>query len=388
VRQDRPPAGTCHLWVRPGRRTQDAIAEIHYLASRSYEWVVEADIEACFDRIDHQALMGRVRERIADKRVLALIKAFVPEGRIMTEHGDREVTLTGTPQGGILSPLLANIALSALDDDFARAWAAMGTNSGQRQRRRQRGEPTYRLVRYADDFVILVAGERQHAAALTAHTQQVLAPLGLTLSAEKTRVVHIDEGFEFLGFAIKRCRGRHGHRHVYTYPSKPSLAAVKMKVKAITRTGHDQTLDQLLHRLNPVLRGWCAYFRHGVSKRTFNCPRLHMAAGRLLAAPQIPQGQLALDAGLPPSRLVAHLQRHRALQPRRRSGHPLRLPALRHQLLELGRRCGLHERREGPGRGPDTFFQGRPVGTAGGRLPAAWRNHALAAAQHRAHSAR
>jgi RNA-directed DNA polymerase len=243
----------CSYGFRPGRRTQDAIAEIHYLASRSYEWIVEADIEACFDRIDHQALVGRVRERIADKRVLALIKAFLRAG-IMTEHGDLEASLTGTPQGGILSPLLANIALSALDDDFVGAWETMGANSGQRQTRRRRGEATYRLVRYADDFVILVAGERRHADALVAHTRRLITPLGLALSAEKTRVVHIDEGFEFLGFAIKRCRGRHGHRHVYTYPSKPSLAAVKAKVKAITRTGHDQTLDQLLHRLNPVLR--------------------------------------------------------------------------------------------------------------------------------------
>jgi len=259
----------CSYGFRPGRRTQDAIAEIHYLASRSYEWIVEADIEACFDRIDHPALLDRVRGRIADKRVLALIKAFLEAG-IMTEHGDLEASLTGTPQGGILSPLLANIALSALDDDFARAWAEMGANAGQRQRRRRRGEATYRLVRYADDFVILVAGDRRHANALLAYTGRLIKPLGLALSPEKTRVVHIDEGFEFLGFAIKRCRGRHGHRHVYTYPSRPSLQAVMRKVKHATRTGHDQTLDQLLHRLNPVLRGWCAYFRHGVSKRTFN----------------------------------------------------------------------------------------------------------------------
>jgi RNA-directed DNA polymerase len=264
----------CSYGFRPGRRTQDAIAEIHFLASRSYEWAVEADIEACFDRIDHQALLGRVRQRVGDRRVLRLIKAFLKAG-IMTEHDDLEASLTGTPQGGILSPLLANIALSALDEQFARAWAAMGANQGQRQTRRLRGEPTYRLVRYADDFVILVSGERRHATALMAETEKLIEPLGLMLSKEKTRVVHIDEGFEFLGFAIKRCRGRHGRLHVYTYPSKPSLAAVKAKVKAITRTGHDQTLDQLLHRLNPVLRGWCAYFRHGVSKRTFNYLRAY-----------------------------------------------------------------------------------------------------------------
>jgi RNA-directed DNA polymerase len=91
----------------------------------------------------------------------------------------------------------------------------------------------------------------------------VLAPLGLTLSREKTRITHIDEGIEFLGWRIQRHRASNGRRYVYTYASKPSLAAVKAKVKAITRGGHNQTLGQLLHRLNPVLRGWCAYFRGG-----------------------------------------------------------------------------------------------------------------------------
>jgi RNA-directed DNA polymerase len=264
----------CSYGFRPGRRTHDAIAEVHYLATRSYEWVVEGDIRACFDELDHTAIVGRVRERIGDKRVIALIKAFLKAG-IMTEHGGLDQTLTGTPQGGILSPLLANIALSMLDEHFARAWAAMGNDPGQRQRRRLRGEATYRLVRYADDFVILVAGERRHAQALIGETARVLAPLGLTLSEEKTRLSHIDEGLEFLGWRIQRQRGRHGRRYVYTYPSKPSLQAVKARVKQITRTGHDQTLEQLLHRLNPVLRGWCAYFRHGVSKRTFNYLRAY-----------------------------------------------------------------------------------------------------------------
>jgi RNA-directed DNA polymerase len=259
----------CSYGFRPGRRAQDAIAEMHYLASRSYEWVVEGDIEACFDRIDHRAVMDRVRARIKDKRVLSLIKAFLRAG-IMTEHDGLERTLTGTPQGGILSPLLANIALTGLDEHFARAWAAMGANAGQRQTRRRRGEATYRLIRYADDFVVLVAGDRRHAQALIAETAGVLTPLGLTLSAEKTHLSHIDEGLDFLGWRIQRHQGRHDRRYVYTYASKQSLAAVKAKVKAITRTGHNQTLDQPLHRLNPLLRGWCAYFRHGVSKRTFN----------------------------------------------------------------------------------------------------------------------
>ena len=177
--------------------------------------------------------------------MLALIKAFLKAG-IMTEQGRLQGTATGTPQGGILSPLMANVALTALDEHFARAWEAMGANPGQRQRRRLRGEPTYRLVRYADDFVVVVAGERRHAEALIAETEQVIAPLGLTLSAEKTSIAHIDEGFEFLGWRIKRQPGRNGRPQIHTYPSKRSLQAVKGKVKQITRTGQNQTLDQLL----------------------------------------------------------------------------------------------------------------------------------------------
>src|SRR3954447_21355442 len=100
----------CSYGFRPGRRTQDAIAEVQYLTFRSYEWVVEGDIEACFDRIDHPALMGRVRARIEDRRVLALIKAFLKAG-VLKQHGDLARSVTGTPHGGILSPLLANIAL-------------------------------------------------------------------------------------------------------------------------------------------------------------------------------------------------------------------------------------------------------------------------------------
>jgi RNA-directed DNA polymerase len=257
----------CSYGFRPGRRTQDAIAEVQHFTFRSYEWIVEGDIEACFDRIDHTALMDRVRGRVADKRVLRLIKAFLHAG-ILREQGGFVRSLTGTPQGGILSPLLANVALSALDDHFASAWEAQG-NVGQRYRRRKQGGATYRLVRYADDFVIVVAGDRRHAEALVDETARVLSPLGLTLSLEKTRITHIDEGIDFLGWRIKRDLGRRGRPGIFLYPSWPSLQAVMGKVKKITRSGTNQTLDQLLYRLNPVLRGWCAYFRPGVSSRSF-----------------------------------------------------------------------------------------------------------------------
>src|SRR3954447_5957463 len=171
--------------------------------------------------------------------------------------------------GAVMSPLMANIALSALDEHFAEAWEQMG-DQRQRAKRHRHGEPNYRMIRYADDFVICVAGDRQHAEALIAETEQTLRPLGLTLSSEKTHVAHIDEGIDFLGWRVQRHHGSNGRRYVYTYPSKRSLASVKAKVKAITRTDHEQTLAQLLHRLNPLLRGWCAYFRSGVSSQTFN----------------------------------------------------------------------------------------------------------------------
>jgi RNA-directed DNA polymerase len=263
----------CSYGFRPRRRAQDAIAEIHFFCSRSYEWVLEGDIEACFDEISHCALLARVRDRVGDRRVLGLVKAFLKTG-VLSEDGVERNTLTGTPQGGILSPLLANIALSVLDEYYARAWEAMGSRT-ERAKRRRHGEANYRLVRYADDWLICVAGGRSHAEALVAETEQVIAPLGLTLSKEKTRVTHIDEGVEFLGWRIKRQRGRDGRPHVYTYPSKRSLQAVKAKVKEITRSDSNQPLGQLLHRLNPVLRGWCAYFRPGVSSRTFNYLRAY-----------------------------------------------------------------------------------------------------------------
>jgi group II intron reverse transcriptase/maturase len=141
----------CSHGFRPGRRAHDAIAEIRHLTSVRYEWVLEGDITACFDEIDHQALMDRVRHRVGDKRVLGLVKAFLKAG-VLSEGDIKRDTDTGTPQGGVLSPLLANIALSVLDDHFAEAWQNEMATTWQRKKRRQAGRPNYRLIRYADDF--------------------------------------------------------------------------------------------------------------------------------------------------------------------------------------------------------------------------------------------
>lgn len=261
----------CSYGFRPNRRAQDAIAEIHHFTTKSYHWVLEADIEACFDRIDHAALLDRVGRRIGDKRVLRLVKAFLKAG-VMTTSGAREGTHTGTPQGGILSPLLANIALSALDDYFVTAWEQQMATEVQRQRRKRHGKANYRLVRYADDFVVLVTGQAEDARQLRAEVADVLAPMGLRLSPEKTRVVHIDDGFDFLGFTIRRMRKRGSNKwFVYTKPSKKAIASIKARVKTLTyRATLHHDAGYLMDYLGRVLRGWANYFRHGVSKATFS----------------------------------------------------------------------------------------------------------------------
>lgn len=262
----------CSYGFRPKRRAQDAIAEIHFLTNptRKYEWVFEADIEACFDEIKHSALMDRVRRRIRDKRVLRLVRAFLRAG-ILSEEGLDRRTITGTPQGGTLSPLLANIALSVLDEHFASKWEALGPE-WTRVKRRRSGVPVMRLIRYADDFVVMVGGTRGDAETLGDEVAAVLATIGLRLSTEKTRVCHIDDGFDFLGWRIQRqlWHGRSGKRVLYTYPSKKALRAVMAKVRSLTRRNKHRKLADLLRAVNRTLQGWCAYFRHGVSARTFS----------------------------------------------------------------------------------------------------------------------
>jgi RNA-directed DNA polymerase len=212
--------------------------------------------------------MQRVRRRIGDKRVLALVKAFLKSG-VLTEDDELRETNTGAPQGGILSPLLSNVALSILDDYFAEAWRAMG-DSHQREQRRRKGLANYRLARFADDWVAMVAGTRADAEHVSAEVAAVLLPMGLRLSEEKTRIVHIDQGFDFLGMHIQRHKQRGSTKHfVYTYPSRTALAAVKAKVRDATRRSTNQTLATLLHRLNFVLRGWTNYHRHGAAAKTF-----------------------------------------------------------------------------------------------------------------------
>ena len=209
-----------------------------------------------------------------------------------------------------MSPLLANIALSVLDDHFAAAWAAMG-DSNARHRRRRRGEPTYRLVRYADDFVVLVHGTKAHAEALRDQAAAVLAPMGLRLSEAKTRICHIDEGFDFLGFRIQRQPKRgSGKLTVYTYPTKKAVHSVTGKVRTITRQGLNFPLAVLLApaRADPAGLDQLLQARRVQGDLRLPAP-LHVASGAVLDPPQTPPHQLEVDPTPLPARMVAHRRR-------------------------------------------------------------------------------
>ena len=259
----------CSYGFRPNRRAHDAVAEVRHFTSRTYEWVVEGDIQGCFDEISHSALLGRVRARVGDKRVLALVKAFLKAGILDEDHRLRE-TGAGTSQGSILSPLLSNVALSVLDEYIAQAPGGPGASRNDRLTRRRHGLPNYRLSRYADDWCLVVSGTKADAEALREEIAGVLSVMGLRLSEEKTLITHIDEGLDFLGWHIQRRRKRGtNRRYVYTYPSHKAVKAVTGKVKTRCRQNTNLPLETLLRQLNPVLRGWTTYFRPGVSSIAF-----------------------------------------------------------------------------------------------------------------------
>ena len=225
-----------------------------------------------FDRIDHVALMDKVRSRVKDKRVLALVKSFLKAG-LLPELGEYEDTHTGTPQGGILSPLLANIALSVLDEHLHGPWKPDGTMSTEYRRARRRAQqlPTWRLVRYADDFVVMVHGTRQHVDALREEIARVLAPTGLQFSAAKTQVVHLSDGFDFLGFRIQPRRKRGTNKeYVYTFIGQRPIRSLKAKIRALTHRTSQRELGLVLARLNQVMHGWANYFKHAVAKNIFS----------------------------------------------------------------------------------------------------------------------
>ncbi len=226
---------------RPERGAKDALRRVEELLDDGYTCVVDADLKSYFDTIPHAPLMALVEEKVADGRVLSLIRAFLEQG--VLSDGSIEQPETGTPQGAVLSPLLSNIYLDPLD----RLIAARG----------------WEMVRYADDFVILCRSEAEARAALDC-VQDWTTSVGLKLHPEKTHVVDARQagGFDFLGYHFERG---------YKWPREKSLKKLQDRLRELTRRTSGESLDEIIRRVNQTLVGWFEYFKHS-HKTTF--PRL------------------------------------------------------------------------------------------------------------------
>lgn len=225
---------------RPGRGCKEALQRVQTLLDEGYTWIVDADLKAYFDTIPKERLMSRVEERIADSRVLALIRSYLDQG-VMEELTLHEPTERGTPQGAVISPLLANIYLDPLDHLLA-------TNGVQ-------------MVRYADDFVLLCRSEDEAKAAL-ARVQAWVSENGLTLHPEKTHIVDATQpgGFDFLGYHFER-----GHK----WPRRKAMVRLKDKVRELTPRTSGESMEATISKLNDTLRGWFGYFQYS-SRTGFN----------------------------------------------------------------------------------------------------------------------
>ncbi|PCC72046.1 Group II intron, maturase-specific domain [Nannocystis exedens] len=248
----------CSHGFRPKRCAQQAMEVVREAGNQSHVFVVDADIRSFFDNIDQEILIELVKERVSDRRVLKRIRKWLEAG-VMENWRIRE-TLAGTPQGGVISPLLANIYLHAFD----RAWEAEGSHLGL-------------LVRYADDLVIMC--RRQSAAkAAMQKARELLARLRLELHPDKTRLVDMRYGrgsFDFLGCTFRKRRSiqRAPKFHfMQRWPSPRAMKRIREKVHTLTSVRGNQAKDvkQIIAALNPVLRGWAEYFRTGNADAKFN----------------------------------------------------------------------------------------------------------------------
>jgi RNA-directed DNA polymerase len=237
-------ADSCSQGFRKERSTQDAMAGCFLALCRKHsaEWILEGDIRGCFDELSHCWLLDHIPTHQGK------LRAWLKAG--FMERGVFHPTVEGTPQGGILSPTAANMALDGLERLLS-----------ERLKRRHK----VNLVRYADDFVITGATQEVLQDEVKPLVVQFLKERGLELSEEKTRIVHIDAGFDFLGFSFRKYHGK-----LLIKPAKSSIAAVKGKIRAIIKAGGSLPQDALIRRLSPIIRGWGGYYRHVVSKQVFS----------------------------------------------------------------------------------------------------------------------
>jgi len=248
---------------RPGRSCHDAVERIYNLASAkgNRRWVLDADIKGAFDNIDHEKLL----EVIGNFPARELVRQWLKAGYL--EDGVFHDTEAGTPQGGVISPLLANIAFHGMEEALGVRFRFLKT----RKHATELHPKSVGLVRYADDFVVF-CHTKEDAEQAKEKLKAWFAERGLTFSEEKTRITNLDEGFDFLGFNVRQYPSKNSKSgfKLLIKPSKKSVQAMRTKLKAAFRDGHGGPLHALVMGLNPVIRGWANYFRTGVSGRTFN----------------------------------------------------------------------------------------------------------------------
>lgn len=252
-----PVFDEANFGYRRERSTRDALRKVWKEINSGREWIVDADLKDFFGSVDHAKLLALVAQRVADGRVLRLIEAMLTAGSY--GQGRLFPTERGTPQGGVVSPVLSNILLTPFDWEM-----------------RHRG---YQLTRFADDWVITCTSAAQARAALEA-ARRILSTLGVQLNAQKTRIVHVRHGFEFLGYKIKcgkqlrlpshRIRSGAQSGALYAYPKEKSVRRFMDRVRQLTRRRVPLPTRELIEQLNPVLRGWGHYFKRAHVRRLFN----------------------------------------------------------------------------------------------------------------------
>ena len=252
-----PVFDAANFGYRRGRSTKDAMRKVWKEIQSGREWIVDADLKDFFGSVDHEKLLTLVAQRIADGRVLRLIRAMLKAGSY--GKGPFFPSERGTPQGSVVSPLLSNILLTPFDQEM-----------------RSKG---FQLTRFADDWVITCHSEAEAHAAI-AVALRILKELGVELHPQKTRVVHVQHGFEFLGYKIKRgkrlklssdkIRSTARSGALYAFPREKSINRFMDQVRALTRRRVPLKTKELIQRLNPILRGWGNYYKKAHVRKLFN----------------------------------------------------------------------------------------------------------------------
>jgi group II intron reverse transcriptase/maturase len=253
-----PLFAECSFGYRPGRSPHMAMRKVWREINEGNLWILDADLRSFFDSIDQNKLVDLVAEEISDGRVLHLIRSFLEAGVI--DGGGWQPTRTGVPQGGVASPLWSNIFLTPFDHVMT--------------------EAGYRLTRWADDFVVVCRTRQEAEAALALAEEFLHDKLGVSLHSEKTRIVHVDHGFEFLGYKVKRGKGlRLSARkrtsnanplNLYAVPREKSVHRFKDQIRSLTRRRAPVTLRDMIEVINPIIRGWGNYYRKANVRTLFH----------------------------------------------------------------------------------------------------------------------